>query len=50
MLIVIGSGVFLGFTLDKYFPNSFNLFTIIFSLLSISMAIYFTISQVKKNE
>ncbi|MFL2609738.1 MAG: hypothetical protein CBE18_00710 [Pelagibacteraceae bacterium TMED258] len=50
MLIVIGGGIYLGFRLDNYFNNSNNLFTIIFSLLSILISIYYIISQVTKNE
>ena len=50
MLIVIGGGIYLGLRLDDYFNNSNALFTIIFSLLSILISIYYIISQVIKNE
>ncbi|MFL2607380.1 MAG: AtpZ/AtpI family protein [Flavobacteriaceae bacterium] len=50
MLVVIAGGIFLGFRLDDYFNNSNKLFTIIFSLLSISISIYYIISQVTKND
>ena len=50
MLIVIGGGVYLGLRLDDYFNNPNDLFTIIFSLLSILISIYYIISQVTKNE
>jgi len=48
MLVVIGGGIYLGITLDAYYNSSKNIFTIIFSLLSISLSIYYTISQVTK--
>tara|TARA_B100000900_G_scaffold161633_1_gene137230 strand:- start:3468 stop:3620 length:153 start_codon:yes stop_codon:yes gene_type:complete len=49
MLIVIGGGIFLGLKLDSHYSNSNNFFTIILSLVSIAISIYYVITQVTKN-
>ena len=50
MLVVIVAGVFLGLKLDETYPNQHSLFTLIFAIFSISLSIYYTITQVTKNE
>ena len=53
MIVVIGLGVYGGIKLDQKYPNKYRLFTIIFSLSSIAIALYSVIRQVsdftKKN-
>lgn len=46
MIAIIGLGVYLGIKLDEKYPNEYKLFTIIISLLSISIALYSVIKQV----
>lgn len=46
MLAIIGLGVFVGFKLDEKYPNKHNLFTVIFSLAAIGVALYSVIKQV----
>ncbi len=46
MIAIIGIGVFLGIKLDEKFPNKYQLFTIILSLLSIGVALYNVFRQV----
>lgn len=48
MLATIGLGVFVGIMLDEYYPNQYQLFTIICSLASIGIAIYSVVRQVNK--
>jgi len=48
MLATIGLGVFAGIKLDEYYPNQYQLFTIICSLASIGIAIYSVVRQVNK--
>ena len=50
MLAVIVIGVFIGLKLDEIYPNQHSAFTLIFALISISLSIYYTISQVSKDE
>ena len=50
MLAVIVIGVFIGLKLDETYPNQYSIFTLIFALISISLSIYYTISQVSKDE
>jgi F0F1-type ATP synthase assembly protein I len=47
MIVIIGLGVFAGVKLDDKYPNKYKLFTIILSLLSIAIALYSMIKQVK---
>ena len=49
MLIIIGGGIFLGLKIDAHYNNLNNFFTILFSLLSIAISIYYITSQVTKN-
>jgi F0F1-type ATP synthase assembly protein I len=46
MGVIIGIGCFSGVKLDQRYPNDYNLFTIIFSLVSIIIAIVFVIRRV----
>ena len=46
MIAIIGLGVFAGIKLDENYPNKHSLFTLICSLTSIGMAIYFVINKV----
>jgi len=48
MLATIGLGVFIGVKLDEHYPNDNQLYTIIFSLLFIGIALYAVIKQVSK--
>ncbi len=49
MLIIIGGGIFLGLKIDAHYNNLNNFFTILFSLVSIAISIYYITSQVTKN-
>lgn len=46
MIAIIGLGVYSGVKLDEKFPNKYNLFTLICSLVAIGMALYFVINKV----
>ena len=48
MIAIIGLGVFVGIKLDEKYPNKYNLFTLICSLSSIGLALYFVINKVSK--
>lgn len=48
MLATIGLGVFGGIKLDETYQNQHQIFTIICSLGSIAVALYFVIKQVSK--
>ena len=48
MLATIGLGVFIGYKLDEKFPNEYKLYTVIFSLVFIGIALYALIKQVSK--
>ena len=50
MLVVIVAGVFLGLKLDEIYPNQHSLFTLVFAIFAIALSIYYTITQVTKNE
>lgn len=47
MIAIIGLGVFIGVKLDEYFEFE-KLFTVIFSLSSVIISIYFVVRQVIK--
>ena len=49
MAIIIGGGCYGGYKLDEYYKNSNSVFTIIFSLLSIGLAMYVVIKDVIKS-
>ena len=46
MTAIIGIGSFGGVKLDEYYPNKYSVFTIICSLISIGIALYYVIKQV----
>lgn len=46
MIVVIGLGVYAGIKLDEKYPNRYKLFTIIFSLFAIGIALYSVVRQV----
>ncbi|EDP96987.1 hypothetical protein KAOT1_17528 [Kordia algicida OT-1] len=48
MGIIIGIGVYLGMWLDEKFPNKHKLFTIICSLVFVSLSMWQVIRQLKK--
>ena len=48
MMAIIGLGTFGGVKLDEYLAWNFPVFTIIFSLASVSIAIYISIKDLLK--
>ena len=46
MLLIIGLGTFSGVQLDKNYPNKNNLFTVVFSLCSVLIAIFYVIKRI----
>lgn len=48
MAVIIGLGTFGGYKLDKLLGLDFKIFTIVLSLLSVVMAIYFAIKDFLK--
>jgi hypothetical protein len=46
MLAIIGLGTFAGVKLDETYPNKNNLFTVIFSLLSVLIAIFYVVKRI----
>ena len=49
MAIIIGGGCYGGYKLDEHFNNTNSVFTIIFSLLSIGLAMYVVIKDIIKS-
>ncbi len=45
MLVIIGAGVFGGYYLDTWLGNSFPVFLILLSILSVGTAIYYAIKD-----
>jgi len=48
MLATIGVGVWGGIKLDNIYPNNYQVFAVICSLISIGVALYLVIKQVTK--
>ncbi|MCH2193822.1 AtpZ/AtpI family protein [Kordia sp.] len=48
MAVVIGLGVYLGMWLDEKYPNKHKLFTVVCSLVFVSLSIWQVIRQLKK--
>ena len=48
MLVTIALGVYIGYKLDEKFPNEYQMYTIIFSMLFIGISLYAVIKQVNK--
>ena len=46
MFVIIGLGTFAGVKLDEYFPNDSKIYTVIFSLLSVVLAVVFVIKRI----
>ena len=46
MIAIIGLGTFGGVKLDQSYPNKYSVFTIICSLISVGIAMYYVIKQV----
>ena len=46
MFAIIGIGSFAGVKLDELYPNKHNIYTIILSLASVLISIYFVIRQI----
>lgn len=49
MGLIIGGGCYGGYKLDEYFHNTNSVFTIIFSLLSIALAMYVVLKEIIKS-
>ena len=45
MAIIIAGGAFFGVWLDQKYPNNYSAYTIIFSLISVFIALYNVIKQ-----
>ncbi len=48
MIAIIGLGTYGGVKLDEKYPNKYSTFTIICSLASVGIAMYYVIKQVNK--
>jgi F0F1-type ATP synthase assembly protein I len=48
MGIVIAAGIYLGVWLDEKYTNTYSLFTVICSLLSVFISLFLVIKQVQK--
>ncbi len=46
MIAIVLIGTYGGMKLDEWIPNNYSVFTIICSLLSVGMAMYYVIRQV----
>jgi choline-glycine betaine transporter len=46
MIVIILLGTYGGIKLDEKYPNEYSIFTVICSLLSVGIAMYFVIKQV----
>ena len=49
MLAIIGLGTYGGIKLDEAYPNKYHIYTLVCSLASIAIAMYFVIKQVSNN-
>ena len=56
MGVIIALGTFIGVTLDEKYPNKNNLFTLILTLFSVILSVFYVIKRIissskdKKNE
>ena len=50
MMIIIGLGVFGGYSLDKHFGWKVPIFTLVLSLLSVAVAIYLSVKDFIKKK
>jgi len=46
MFAIIGLGSFIGVKLDEYYPNQHNLYTLILSLSSVLISLYYVIRRI----
>lgn len=46
MFVIIGIGTYVGIKIDEYFQNKNDLFTIIFSLLSVILSILYVVRSI----
>ncbi len=46
MIVIIGALTYLGYFADKYFETSFPVFTLIFLLVSVALAMYTIIKKI----
>jgi hypothetical protein len=50
MVVIIVLGSFGGVKLDELYPNNYSLFTVICSLVSVGIAMYFVVQQVNSKK
>ena len=48
MIAIIAIGAYAGVKLDKKYPNKYQAYTIVLSLLAVAMSMYYVIKQVNK--
>lgn len=46
MMAMIGLGVFVGYKLDQKYPNKHQLFTVVFSLLSVVLSVFYVVKRI----
>jgi len=46
MLIIIGLGTFAGVKLDNKYPNKYNLFKVIFSLVAVLTSVFYAVKRI----
>lgn len=46
MLVIIGVGTYIGLKLDEYFPNHYNAYTIILTLVSVILSMVYVIRRI----
>lgn len=46
MMAIIGIGVFVGFKLDEKYPNKHQLFTVVLSLLSVVLSVFYVVKRI----
>jgi hypothetical protein len=49
MLVTIGLGVYAGIKLDERYPNKYQVFSIICSMVAIGLSVFSVIKQVNKS-
>jgi F0F1-type ATP synthase assembly protein I len=45
-MAMIGLGVFVGYKLDQKYPNKHQLFTVVFSLLSVVLSVFYVVKRI----
>lgn len=46
MMAMISLGVFVGYKLDQKYPNKHQLFTVVFSLLSVVLSVFYVVKRI----